>query len=256
VMMYNCILALLIVVSAYLQNSQYSFLRIEHHKQYSEITANSTNMRIGFRVKTLYIMVLLVMFFHGLQPYFGASTMGVFSMYSNLQPYVTANGLQMNRHLFMPRAPSTLQGQHIKILESNSSTFLCANLQQDKPEIRLSLHEIGMSSTINYTPLMYLHQIAIGQTFDECHDYEKNVTLIFKPYIMTKSHFYRLISAKRSDDPPSFVKFQDMSTSKVHTLLHPPINQQGSMMSSNTRYENLLYTVPFFEEDPTSCYTA
>eukprot|EP00588_Corethron_pennatum_P015575 CAMPEP_0194267404 /NCGR_PEP_ID=MMETSP0169-20130528/1914_1 /TAXON_ID=218684 /ORGANISM="Corethron pennatum, Strain L29A3" /LENGTH=290 /DNA_ID=CAMNT_0039008229 /DNA_START=905 /DNA_END=1777 /DNA_ORIENTATION=- len=255
---YNCILGLLIFMAACLQNFRFSY--VKHEQLHTEIGHKATTMVIGIYGNVAYFLLMIMMLLHGLQPYFGASTIGVFSMYSNLQPYVTTNGKDMNRHLFMPRAVSALQGKQIKILESTtSSTFLCAVVRQDRPEIRDQLsNEAGTESRINYTPAMHYHQVAIGNSFAECHDYESSeATLKFKPYLMTKSHFLQLLSAQRIDQLPSIVEFQDMTTNSVHTL-HLPIANYDSISSldNDIRTQSVLYTVPFFEDDPVACYTA
>ena len=258
VMIYNVIGAVLLVMSAYRQITGRSYIRMEQSEQDCQIqTSPTSTIRHGLHVRLMYIMILLLMLLHGLQPYFGLSTIGVFSMYSNLQPYATTSNGETNKHFFMPRKQSQLQGHHVKVLESTSSTFLCAAIQQDRPEIRSLLHDIGINSTIVYTPLMYFHRIAIGNTFEDCHDYERDVDLVFRPYMMTKTQFARLALAKRNEDSPSYVKYQDMQTNDIN-ILHLPMKERESypVFDENTWTESLLYTVPFYEEDPSLCYTA
>ena len=262
VMVYNFIGALLIFIGAYLKRSRGSSnKRIERSSSGGQIQTSSSSINHhGLLNRAMYIIVLLLMFLHGLQPYFGLSTVGVFSMYSNLQPYVSKSSGEANRHFFMPRLSSQLQGHHIKVLESTSSTFLCAAIQQDKPEIRDMLHDIGINSKFVYTPLMFFHRIAIGNSYEDCHYYDRTAEMVFKPYTMTQSQFMRLALAKRSDDSPSTVKYQDMSTGDVHVLSLPvtdyDMNETFDIMLETFQIQSMAYTFPFYGEEPTLCYTA
>lgn len=81
--------------------------------------------------------------------------------------------------------------------------------------------------------------------------------MVFKPYTMTRTQFIRLALAKRSDDSPSTVKYQDMTTGDVNVLSLPVKgNDLNVIFDVTTWTERLIYSFPFYGEEPTLCYTA